>query len=318
MQQYSRAPRWRRAITLISLTAVGLLAGAGVASAHVTVNPSEAAAGGFTKLTFRVPNESPTAGTVAVTVDLPADHPFAYVSVKQVPGWSVVPTTSTLPAPVTEGDLTIKEAVTSVTWTADPGTHDRARRVRRVRHLRRAGPGYRDAGVPGHPDLQRRRGGAVERTDPRVRRGTGAPGAHPDRGSGGRVRARRPTDRGRGQHPGDRAVRVGRRGYHRPAVPIPPQRFSRRSAWCSQQRHCWSPRWHCGGGPPATGRDDDDRTRRRGGSARPDAAGRGQVRRPPGGLPRGGCRPRRAGRRAQRADRQRPRRRVRCCSSRRP
>ena len=122
MQQYSRAPRWRRGLTLISLTAVGLLAGAGVASAHVTVNPSEAAAGGFTKLTFRVPNESPAAGTVAVTVDLPADHPFAYVSVKQVPGWSVVPTTSTLPAPVTEGDVTIKEAVTSVTWTADPGT----------------------------------------------------------------------------------------------------------------------------------------------------------------------------------------------------
>ena len=122
MQQYSRAARWRRTFTLISLTAVSLLAGAGVASAHVSVNPSEAAVGGFTKLTFRVPNESPTAGTVAVTVDLPADHPFAYVSVKQVPGWSVVPTTSTLPAPVTEGDLTIKEAVTSVTWTADPGT----------------------------------------------------------------------------------------------------------------------------------------------------------------------------------------------------
>jgi uncharacterized protein YcnI len=122
MQQYSRASRWRRTLTLISLTAVGLLAGADIASAHVTVDPSEAAAGGFTTLTFRVPNESPTAGTVAVTVDLPADHPFAYVSVKQVPGWSVVPTTSTLPAPVTEGDVTIKEAVTSVTWTADPGT----------------------------------------------------------------------------------------------------------------------------------------------------------------------------------------------------
>jgi len=122
MQHHPHSSRWRRGLTLLSLTAVGLLAGAGVAAAHVTVNPSEAAAGGFTKLTFRVPNESPTAGTIAVTVELPADHPFAYVSVKQVPGWSVVPTTTTLPAPVTEGDLTIKEAVTSVTWTADPGT----------------------------------------------------------------------------------------------------------------------------------------------------------------------------------------------------
>lgn len=122
MSEHPRTSRWRRALTLIPLTAIGLLAGAGIASAHVTVNPSEAAAGGFTKLTFRVPNESPTAGTIVVSVELPDDHPFAYVSVKQVPGWTVVPTTTTLPAPVTEGDVTIKEAVTSVTWTADPGT----------------------------------------------------------------------------------------------------------------------------------------------------------------------------------------------------
>jgi uncharacterized protein YcnI len=106
----------------MTLAAVGMLAGAGIASAHVTVNPSEVAAGSFSKLTFRVPNESPTAGTVGLTVNLPADHPFAYVSVKAVPGWTVVPTKTTLPAPVTEGDITIKEAVTTVTWTADAGT----------------------------------------------------------------------------------------------------------------------------------------------------------------------------------------------------
>lgn len=122
MSKHPHASRWRRAITIASLTAVGVVAGAGVAAAHVTVNPSEAAAGGFTKLTFRVPNESPTAGTITVAVELPADHPFAYVSVKQVPGWTVVPTKTTLATPVTEGDITIKEAVTSVTWTADPGT----------------------------------------------------------------------------------------------------------------------------------------------------------------------------------------------------
>ena len=112
----------RRVLATLILTAVGLLAGAGIASAHVTVNPSEAAAGSFAKLTFRVPNESPTAGTVGLTVSLPSDNPFAYVSVKAVPGWTVVPTKTTLPAPVTEGDITIKEAVTSVTWTADAGT----------------------------------------------------------------------------------------------------------------------------------------------------------------------------------------------------
>ncbi len=115
------ARRWRRLLTVLSLSAVALVAGAGVASAHVTVNPSDAAAGGYTTLTFRVPNESPTAGTVGLTVELPTDHPFASVAVKAVPGWTVKPTKTTLPAPVTEGDTTIKEAVTSVTWTADKG-----------------------------------------------------------------------------------------------------------------------------------------------------------------------------------------------------
>lgn len=126
MTSYPRsrfASTTRRVIATLTLTAVGLLIGAGIASAHVSVNPSEAVAGDEAiALTFRVPNESVTAGTVAVTVALPADHPFAYASVKAVPGWTVVPTKTTLPAPVTEGDTTIKEAVTSVTWTADAGT----------------------------------------------------------------------------------------------------------------------------------------------------------------------------------------------------
>lgn len=121
LKKPARGLRLRRLLTLVTLTAVTLIAGAGAAAAHVTVNPSSAPAGDFTKLTFRVPNESDTAGTVAVTVTLPTDHPFAFVSVKQVPGWTVTPTKQTLAAPVTEGDLTIKEAVTSVTWTAQAG-----------------------------------------------------------------------------------------------------------------------------------------------------------------------------------------------------
>ncbi len=116
-----RARRWRRAFSVLFLTCVALVAGAGVASAHVSVTPSDAAAGGYTTLTFRVPNESATAGTVGLTVALPTDHPFASVAVKAVPGWKVKPSKTTLPAPVTEGDTTIKEAVTTVTWTADPG-----------------------------------------------------------------------------------------------------------------------------------------------------------------------------------------------------
>jgi uncharacterized protein YcnI len=123
MSTTPRARRWRRVITTVSLTAFALVAGAGIASAHVSVNPSEASAGDEAiKLTFRVPTESETAGTTAVTITIPAEHPFAFLSVKEVPGWTVVPTKTTLPTPVTEGNTTIKEAVTSVTWTANPGT----------------------------------------------------------------------------------------------------------------------------------------------------------------------------------------------------
>lgn len=39
-----------------ALTAMLLAAGASSASAHVTVDPSETKEGGFTKLTFSVPN----------------------------------------------------------------------------------------------------------------------------------------------------------------------------------------------------------------------------------------------------------------------
>ena len=117
-----RGHRLRRTAALLTLTGLALVVGAGTAAAHVAVDPSTAAAGDeAVTLTFRVPNESETAGTVAVTVTLPADHPFAFASVGQVAGWTVTPTKQTLPSPVTEGDLTIKEAVTSVTWTAQAG-----------------------------------------------------------------------------------------------------------------------------------------------------------------------------------------------------
>jgi len=117
-----RGFRLRRTAALLTLTGLTLVVGAGTAAAHVAVDPSTAAAGDeAVTLTFRVPNESETAGTVAVTVALPADHPFAFASVGQVPGWTVTPTKQALPAPVTEADLTIKEAVTSVTWTAQAG-----------------------------------------------------------------------------------------------------------------------------------------------------------------------------------------------------
>jgi uncharacterized protein YcnI len=70
--------------TLVLLSA--LLTFAGPASAHVTVQPGEAVQGSYTKLTFRVPNESDTAATVKLEVELPASIEGART--KPVPGWT--------------------------------------------------------------------------------------------------------------------------------------------------------------------------------------------------------------------------------------
>ena len=110
-----------RRIVAASIAAVGLaLVPALTASAHVTVSSPDATPGGFGKLVFRVPNESETASTTALSVDLPKDTPFAFVSVRPVAGWTVETTTEPLAEPVElEGGFTVTEAVANVTWTAD-------------------------------------------------------------------------------------------------------------------------------------------------------------------------------------------------------
>ncbi|MCU1431225.1 MAG: nuclear export factor [Actinotalea sp.] len=99
-----------------------LLLPAGGASAHVRVVPDTTTEGGYAELTFRVPNESQTAGTVGLTVDLPTATPFTSVSVRPVTGWTAVVTEATLPGPVDVEGTTITTAPATVTWTADPGT----------------------------------------------------------------------------------------------------------------------------------------------------------------------------------------------------
>lgn len=102
-----------------TLTAGLLAAGAAAASAHVSVDPSATAEGGFTKLTFSVPNESETAKTNRVEVKLPTDTPLTSVSVKPMDGWKAEIVTSTLPKPVEVNGATVTKAPSSVVWTAD-------------------------------------------------------------------------------------------------------------------------------------------------------------------------------------------------------
>jgi periplasmic copper chaperone A len=101
-----------------AVAAVAIVASAGAASAHVSVNPDTATQGGFTKLTFRVPNETDTASTTKVSVSFPADQPLGSVSVKPHPGWTSTVTKTKLTPPIKTDDGEVTEAVSAVTWTA--------------------------------------------------------------------------------------------------------------------------------------------------------------------------------------------------------
>jgi uncharacterized protein YcnI len=91
------------------------------ASAHVTITPYTTEPGSYALITVKVPNESATASTKIVEVDIPTNSPFASVSYVPVAGWDVALVTEQLPKPVKLDGNELKEAVTKVIWTAQPG-----------------------------------------------------------------------------------------------------------------------------------------------------------------------------------------------------
>jgi uncharacterized protein YcnI len=106
-----------RRVTVVVVALVGLVAaGAGIASAHVTVRSPNASAGGFGTVVFTVPNESDTASTTRVRIQIPDSTPLASVSVQALPGWSVTTTQTTLQKPLKTDD---GDTVTSVTSVID-------------------------------------------------------------------------------------------------------------------------------------------------------------------------------------------------------
>jgi uncharacterized protein len=102
-------------ITLALFGALALLALPAGASAHVTLQPEEAAAGSYTVLDVRVPNESDGANTTKVDVQFPPG--FAEASYQPVPGWSVQVIKQKLPKPIQTDDGPITEGVQEIIWS---------------------------------------------------------------------------------------------------------------------------------------------------------------------------------------------------------
>ncbi|GAA4550312.1 YcnI family copper-binding membrane protein [Amycolatopsis samaneae] len=116
---------FRRAGFLAATIGVTGLLGAGIASAHVTANVygTQPTKGGYGAIFFRVPNEDANAATVKVSVTVKPEYGLASVRTKPVPGWTAQVDKTQLPAPVTTASGTqVTQAVTKVTWTAQPGT----------------------------------------------------------------------------------------------------------------------------------------------------------------------------------------------------
>ena len=115
-------PLARLAVVVVA-AATAVAASTGLASAHVGVSSTDATPGDSGKVTFRVPNESDSASTVRVRIQIPSETPIASLRVQPVPGWTAIGTTLRLDPPVTDDDGTeITEAISVVEFTADAGS----------------------------------------------------------------------------------------------------------------------------------------------------------------------------------------------------
>ena len=94
---------------------------AGSASAHVTVSSQDATPGGYGKITFRVPNESDTASTVALRIQVPQEAAMTSLRTQPLPGWTVTRTTSDLEAPLEFQGEEISSYVSVIEFRSEDG-----------------------------------------------------------------------------------------------------------------------------------------------------------------------------------------------------
>ena len=89
------------------------------AQAHVTLQPGEVPAGGFTRLDVRVPNERDEAGTTKIQVQFPPG--FASVSTEPKPGWKMAVKKRKAEVPVELHGEKSDQEIDTVTFTATGG-----------------------------------------------------------------------------------------------------------------------------------------------------------------------------------------------------
>jgi uncharacterized protein YcnI len=111
-----------RVAATLTATGVLVLAGAGIASAHVTAHsPDNPTKGSDGEIVFRMPDEQATAHAIKLQVDFSTTSPITNADIKPVPGWTAQETMMTLPKPVSMDDENITTAVKSITWSAPAG-----------------------------------------------------------------------------------------------------------------------------------------------------------------------------------------------------
>lgn len=120
MKNIPLSTTWRRAarVGTAILAAGGLmLLGAGVAAAHVTVDPSTTAAGSYSVLTFGVPHGCDGSSTTEVALKIPDGINSVTPTVN--PGWTVDKVMQTLDTPLDDGHGgQLTERVDQVVYTA--------------------------------------------------------------------------------------------------------------------------------------------------------------------------------------------------------
>lgn len=110
-----------RAAATFAAVAVLVLGAPLAADAHVKITPNTAAPGDDIQVTFRVPNESESAGTVRVEIDLPTKTPFADASYQPVAGWTARIVRAKLAKPIVNDGVKVTEAPVTIVYVANKG-----------------------------------------------------------------------------------------------------------------------------------------------------------------------------------------------------